>query len=167
MALSTYRASVAVAKRVLGSLIAIIDKAEAHAANRKIEPNALLQARLAPDMFHFTRQVQAVTDQARSLGRLAGVEPVKLENTEASFSDLKARIAKTLDFLDTLKREAVDEAADKTLSVPLGGQPMQINGADYLFNFVMPNLYFHATTAYDILRHNGVEVGKRDFLGIR
>jgi hypothetical protein len=167
MALSTHRASVAVAKRVLGSLHTILDKAEAHATAKKIEPNALLHARLAPDMFHFIRQVQATTDQARALARLANVEPLKIENTETSFSDLKGRISRTLDFLDTLDRNAVDAAADQTLSVPFGGQAMQINGADYLFNFVMPNLFFHATTAYDILRHNGVEIGKRDFLGMR
>jgi hypothetical protein len=167
MALSTYRASVAAAKRVLGSLASIIDKAEAHASLKKIEPNALLMARLAPDMFHFIRQVQATTDQARALARLAGVEPLKIENTETSFSDLKARIARTVDFLDTLQRDAIDGAADQTLSVPFGGQAMQINGADYLLNFVLPNFFFHATTAYDILRHNGVDIGKRDFLGMR
>ena len=167
MALSTHRASVAVAKRVLGSLHAILDKAEAHATVKKIEPSALLTARLAPDMFHLIRQVQATTDQARALARLANVEPPKIENVETSFADLKNRISRTLDFLDTLDRNEVEAAADRTLSVPLGGQTLEINGADYLFNFVMPNLFFHAATAYDILRHNGVEIGKRDFLGMR
>ena len=151
----------------LQSLGAILDKAKNWVETRKIDPNAILQARLAPDMFHFTRQVQAVTDQARNLGRLAGVEPPKYDNTEASFDDLKARIGRTVAFLGSLTPAQTAGAEDKTIDVPFGPQTVQMKGIDYLQRLVTPNFYFHLTAAYSILRHNGLEIGKRDFLGLR
>ena len=151
----------------LQSLGAILDKAKSWVEVRKIDPNAILQARLAPDMFHFTRQVQAVTDQARNVGRLAGVEPPKYDNTEANFDDLKARIGRTVAFLGSLTPAQTAGAEDKTIDVPFGPQTVQMKGIDYLQRLVTPNFYFHLTAAYSILRHNGLEIGKRDFLGIR
>jgi uncharacterized protein len=167
MTISMHQISVGVFKRTLGSLSAILDKAQASAESRKIEPDALLLARLAPDMFHLTRQVQAVTDQARASARLAGLEPLKIDNTEKSFAELKARIARTIEYLDTLTPARIDGSEDKQIGVPMGGQTMQVNALDYLTRFITPNFYFHLTAAYAILRHNGVDVGKRDFLGMR
>jgi hypothetical protein len=151
----------------LTNLSAIIDKAKSWVETKKIDPNAILHARLAPDMFDFARQVQAVTDQARNAGRLAGVEPPKYENTEASFDDLKARIARTVAFLESLTSAQTAGAEDKTIDVPFGPQKIQLKGIDYLQRLVVPNFFFHLTAAYSILRHNGLEIGKRDFLGLR
>jgi uncharacterized protein len=166
--LSMYRASVPVFKQLLRSLDMILEKAAAHAAARKIDPNALLQARLAPDMFHLTRQVQVASDQAKGIAaRLAGQEPPKFEDNEVTFADLKARIAKTVAFLDGLQPAQIDGSEDREISMPVGGQTLKLKGADYLLGFGMPNFYFHVTTAYAILRHNGLEIGKRDFIGGR
>lgn len=167
MAISMHQLSVATFKRGLGSLDAILDKASAYAEARKIEPNALLLARLAPDMFHLTRQVQAVTDQARASARLGGLEPLKIDNTETSFAELKGRIAKSVDFLASLSPAQIDGTETNMIGVPMGGQTMQVNALDYLQRFITPNYYFHLTMAYAILRHNGLDVGKRDFLGMR
>jgi len=168
MPLSMYRASVPVFKQLLKSLDAILDKAAAYAAARKIDPNALLQARLAPDMFHLTRQVQIASDQAKGIAaRLAGQEPPKFEDNEASFADLKARIAKTIAFLDGLQPAQIDGSEDREIAMPVGGQTLKFKGVDYLLGFGLPNFYFHVTTAYAILRHNGLEIGKRDFIGGR
>jgi len=151
----------------LQSLATILDKAKAWVETRKLDPNAILHARLAPDMFHFARQVQAVTDQARNVARLAGVEPPKYENTEATFDDLKTRISKTIAFLGSLTTAQTAGAEDKTIDVPFGPQTVQMKGIDYLERLVVPNFFFHLTAAYSILRHNGLEIGKRDFLGLR
>jgi hypothetical protein len=168
MKISMYRASVPVFTRLLKNLDAILDKAAAHATARKIDPNALLLARLAPDMFHFTRQVQAATDQAKGIAaRLAGSEPPKFDDKEVSFADLKLRIANTIGYLDTLKPEQIDGADEREIALPMGGQTVKLNGADFLFGLGLPNFFFHVTTAYAILRHNGLEIGKRDFLGGR
>jgi hypothetical protein len=167
MTISLHQLSVGVFKRGLGSLTAILDKAGSYAEARKIEPNALLLARLAPDMFHFTRQVQAVTDQSRATARLAGLEPLKIDNTETTVAELKARVGRTVDYLDTLTPAQLDGAEDKMIGIPMGGQIQQINALDYLQRFITPNYYFHLTMAYAILRHNGLDVGKRDFLGMR
>jgi len=166
MTISMYRASVPVFKRTLENLDAILDKAIKYAETRKIEPNVLLQGRLAPDMFNLIRQVQIATDQAKGgVARLAGQEPPKFDDIESSFADVKARIAKTIAFLNSFRPEQIDgsEARDITLSV--GGQTMKFKGLDYLLSFVTPNIYFHVTTTYAILRHNGLDVGKGDFLG--
>lgn len=167
MPISVSRSSISVCTRLLGSLDVFIDKADAHCTARKIDPDALLLARLFPDMYHFTRQVQATTDQARNIVRLVGGEPPKYENTEKTFADLKGRVAKTVTFLGSLDVAQLDSSADTEIALPMGGQTMQMSGTDYLLNLVLPNFYFHLTAAYSILRHNGVEVGKRDFLAFR
>ena len=167
MSISVSRSSVGVCTRLLGSLSVFIDKADAHSTARKLDPDALLVARLYPDMYHFTRQVQATTDQARNIVRLLGAEPPKYENSEKTFADLKGRVAKTMTFLGSLDAAQLDASADTQIALPMGGQTMQMSGADYLLNLVLPNFYFHLTAAYSILRHNGVDVGKRDFLALR
>jgi hypothetical protein len=167
MTISIDQISVAPFKAGLKSLDTMLDKAKTWADTKKLDPNALLLARLAPDMFHLTRQVQAVTDQARNVARLAGLEPPKYDNTETSFDELKARIAKSIAFLDTVTPEKTQGAEDKTIDVPMGPQTMQMKGIDYVQRLLVPNYFFHLTAAYMILRHNGLEIGKRDFLGMR
>lgn len=151
----------------LNALSAVLDKAEAHAAAKKIEPSVLLNFRLFPDMFALTRQVQIATDQAKNgSARLAGVEPPRFEDTETTLEQLKARIAKTLAYLKTLDPKAIDASADREITFPLGPTNKgHMKGADYLNHFVLPNFYFHLTATYAILRHCGVDIGKRDFLG--
>ncbi len=151
----------------LNALLGLLDKAEAYAQAKKIDPAVLLNARLYPDMFAFTRQVQIVTDQAKGGGaRLAGMDPPKFEDNETTIAELKARVAKTLAFVKTLDAKAIDGAGDRDVVFPMGPTNKgNMKGADYLNHFVLPNFYFHLTTAYDILRHNGVELGKRDYLG--
>ena len=150
----------------LGALSKILDKAAAHCAAKKIDPAVIMQMRLAPDMFPFARQVQLACDFAKNtVGRMTG-EPPKFPDEEKSFDDLKARIAKTLDYMKSVKAEAIDGAEEKDITFPIGPEnKMTLKGAPYLVGFALPNFYFHATTAYDILRHAGVEIGKRDFLG--
>lgn len=160
------KASIPVFEIVLNALSAILDKAEAHAGAKKVEPAVLLAMRLAPDMFALTRQVQVATDQAKNgSARLAGVEPPKFEDTESTIAQLKERIAKTVAFLKTLDTKAIDASADREITFPLGPNKGQMKGDDYLNHFVLPNFYFHAISAYAILRHAGAEIGKRDFLG--
>jgi uncharacterized protein len=166
MPLSMYQASVPLFRQTLSALSGILDKAAAYAAARKIEPQVLLGARLYPDMFPFARQVQLTTDFAKGASaRLAGVEIPKYEDTEASFDELKARIAKTLDFIKGLKPAQIDGSEEREITLTIAGQPMNFKGQGYLTGFALPNFYFHATTAYDILRHSGLEIGKRDFIG--
>jgi uncharacterized protein len=151
----------------LNALSAILDKAETFAAAKKIDAAVLLRTRLAPDMFDLTRQVQTVTDQARrGAARLAGVEPPSVPDTETTIDQLKARLASTVAYLKTLDRKQIDASVDREIKFPLGaGITGQMKGEDYLNHFVLPNFYFHLTTAYDILRHCGLDVGKRDFIG--
>jgi hypothetical protein len=151
----------------LNALSAILDKAEAFAKGKKIDPAVLLHSRLSPDMFDLTRQIQVATDGARrGSARLAGVEPPSYEDNETTIAQLKDRIAKTVAFLKTLDRKQIDAAADREITFPLGGTNKgQMKGDDYLNHFMLPNFYFHCTAAYAILRHCGVDVGKRDFLG--
>jgi uncharacterized protein len=166
MTLSMYQASVPVFLRTLAALSGILDKAAAHAAQRKIEPSVLLNARLFPDMFAFLRQVQLAADFAKGAGaRLAGIDVPKFADTESAFDELKTRIAKTADFLKTLTPAQIDGSENRDITIPIGGQPQSFKGQPYLLHFALPNFFFHATTAYDILRHCGVEVGKRDFIG--
>ncbi len=166
MTLSMYQASVPVFLRTLAALSGILDKAAAHAAQRKIEPSVLLNARLFPDMFAFLRQVQLAADFAKGAGaRLAGIDVPKFADTESTFDELKSRIARTVDFLKTLTPAQIDGSENRDITIPLGGQPQSFKGQPYLLHFALPNFFFHATTAYDILRHCGVEVGKRDFIG--
>lgn len=150
----------------LNALSAILDKAQAHAEAKRFDPAVLLNTRLFPDMFPLTRQVQIACDQAKNGGaRLAGTEPPKHDDNEKTLAELKARIAKTVAFVKTLDAAQIDGAADREITFPLGPQNKgHMKGADYLNHFVLPNFYFHLSTAYGILRHCGVELGKRDFL---
>ena len=161
-----YDHSIPVFAKMLGNLSALLDKAAKHCEAAKIDPNALLTFRLYPDMFPLTRQVQVAADQAKGgAARLAGVEVPKYEDTEKSFDDLKARIAKTIAFVNGIKPEQLANSAGRDVTLPLRGNPVTFKGEWYLKHFVMPNFYFHVTTAYDILRHNGVALGKGDFIG--
>ena len=167
MAFSMSQASLPVFEIELNALSAILGKAETYAAAKKIDPAVLLHTRLAPDMFDLTRQVQVATDQARrGSARLAGVEAPSYEDNETTIEQLKARLAKTIGYLKTLDGKQIDAAADREIIFPLSGaEKGHMKGADYLNHFVLPNFYFHCAAAYAILRHNGVEIGKRDFLG--
>ena len=166
MTISMYAASVPVFTRTLGALDAILDKAAAYAEARKIDPAVLLNARLSPDMFAFTRQVQIATDHAKGApARLAGLPVPSFEDTEKTFPELKARVGKTLAFLGALKPQQIDGSEGRDITLEVGGQDMAFKGQDYLLHFALPNFYFHATTAYAILRNNGLDIGKRDFMG--
>jgi hypothetical protein len=166
MALSMSGVGVASFLNTLGALSKILDKAAAHCAAKKIDQAVIMQMRLAPDMFPFAKQVQLVCDFAKNtLGRLTG-EPPKFPDDEKTFDDLKARIARTVDYVKSFKAGEIDATEDKDVTFPIGPQQtMTLKGAQYLTGFALPNFYFHATTAYDILRQSGVEIGKRDFLG--
>ena len=167
MTISMYKASVPVFLQFLNSLSAVLDKAAAHAEAKKIDPQVLLNCRLCPDMFPLVRQVRAATDHAISAcGKLADADGPKFDNSEASIPDLQARIAKTVEFLKGLKASQIDGTEDKKITFTFpSGATREFTGQGLLLNFSLPNFYFHATTAYDILRHNGVELGKRDFMG--
>ncbi len=167
MSLSVYQASVPLFTQLLGGLSAVLRKAEAHAADKKIDPSVLLQARLFPDMFALTRQVQIAADFAKgAAARLAGVDVPAYEDTEASFADLQARIAKTLAFIQGLPAADIEAGADRSIVLRPGTPKEQsFVGSSYLLNYTLPHFFFHTTTAYDILRHNGVEVGKKDYVG--
>ncbi len=151
----------------LNALSGLLDKAEAFAAAKKIDPAVLLRSRLSPDMFDLARQVQVATDQARrGAARLAGVEAPSYEDNETTIAQLKARLAKTVAYLKTLDRAKIDASAEREITFPLGPEKKgHMKGDDYLNHFVLPNFYFHCTAAYAILRHCGVEIGKRDFMG--
>jgi len=167
MAISMYQSSVPVFVKVLGSLSAILAKAAAYAEQKKIDPRVLLEGRLYPDMFPLTRQVQIATDGVKGCAaRLAGVEVPVFEDNEASFADLEARIAKTVAFVKSVPQEKIDGSEDRDIAIPMRGQTAHFKGQPFLLEFALPNFYFHVTTAYAILRHNGVEIGKRDFLGM-
>jgi hypothetical protein len=166
MTLSMYQASAPRFVNVLNNLSGILDKAQAHAEARKIDPVVLTSARLFPDMFPLGRQVQIACDTAKgAVARLAGVEVPKHEDTEQTFAELKARVAKTVAFIETFKPAQIDGSEEKDLTIKLGPREVQWKGMQYLLGFALPNFYFHVTTAYDILRHNGVELAKRDFIG--
>lgn len=166
MALSMYEASVPVFTRGLNQLAAILHKAAAHAQARRIDPAVLVNARLYPDMFPLTRQVQIATDHARgAAARLAGLERPPMADTEATFDELDARIAATLAYLETLQPAQIDGSEAREVTVPIRGTPVAFKGQPYLLGFALPNFYFHTVTAYAILRHCGVELGKPDFIG--
>jgi hypothetical protein len=161
-----YQASVPVFLRMLGNLSAILDKAAAHAETKKIDPSIFINARLAPDMFALARQVQIATDHAKGAGaRLAGLEVPSYADTESSFPELQARIAKTAAFLQGLSAAQIDGSEGRTITLKLRGNETNFTGQNYLLNFAMPNFYFHYTTTYAILRHNGVDIGKMDYMG--
>ncbi|MFA9216029.1 MAG: DUF1993 family protein [Sphingomonadaceae bacterium] len=164
--LSMSAASLPVFKQILNSLLAILDTAEQHAAAHKIEPAALLQFRLYPDMLPFTRQIQIAADFAKGCGaRLAGLDVPSYEDNETSFAELKARLNKTLAFLDTLTAAQIDGSETRAITTGSGDKTKHFTGQTYLFHYALPHFFFHATTAYDILRHNGVVIGKKNFIG--
>lgn len=166
MSISMYQASVPPLVRSLTNLGTILQKAAAHAEAKKIDPSVLINSRLYPDMFPLSRQVQIATDNAKgAASRLAGMEPPKFEDNEFSFPELVARIDKTIAFLQTFKPQQIDGSEDKTITLPMRDRTLTFKGMPYLLDYVLPNVYFHITTAYGILRHNGVEIGKQDFLG--
>jgi uncharacterized protein len=166
MPMSLYQVTVPVLVKTLANLRAVLEKAKAHALDHKIEESVLVNARLYPDMLPLSRQVQIATDIARGgAARLAGVEPPSYEDKEQTFDDLMARIARTIDYMKGLDVKAFDSAETREITRPLRGEPHTFTGANYLLQFATPNVYFHTATAYDILRHNGVVLGKTDYLG--
>ena len=166
MTLSLYDVSVPVFTRSLKALDTILGKAAAHAEARKIDPSVFLQARLAPDMFPLVRQAQLATDFAKGgAGRLAGVELPKYPDDEKTFAELSERIAKTLAFIGSLNRSQFDGAETREIVMSIRGEERRFVGQPFLLHNAMPNFFFHLTTAYAILRHNGVELGKMDFIG--
>ena len=166
MAFSLYQASVPVFEQMLTGLSGVLDKAAAYVEEKKIDPTALLNDRLFSNMFPFIRQVQVAADWAKNTSaRLAGVEPPKFPDEEKSFAELKERIAKTLAFIKGLDHAAIDNAAEKQIVFPAGPAKRQMAGADFLLHQTMPHFFFHVTTAYDILRSNGLDLAKRDFMG--
>ncbi len=161
-----YEATVSAFTQQLGALAAILEKAEAFCAAKKVDPSVILSSRLAPDMLPFLRQILIACDFAKNCsGRLAGGEVPKFEDNEKTFEDLKARIAKTTAYLATLDKHAIDTAAGRVLEFPIGPNKMKMEIAAYALRFALPNFYFHSATAYNILRENGIEIGKRDFMG--
>jgi uncharacterized protein len=166
MPLSMYSASVPVFQHMLRNLVHILDKGEASAQARKFDPSVLATARLAPDMLPFTRQILIACDAAKlGVARISGLEAPKFEDNEATFPELKARIQKTLDWLGTVPASALDGTEDKDITFPVGRDATRTMKAQaYLLTWAVPNFFFHITTAYAILRHNGVDLGKRDYL---
>jgi hypothetical protein len=161
-----YQASTPMFVRQLTALTAILKTAAAFAEARKIDPSVLLNARLAPDQFPLTRQVQIATDGAKGgIARLAGLDAPSYPDDETTFEQLEARLAKTIAFLQSVTADQVDGSEDRPIHVKLRSGELNFTGQDFLLHFVIPNFFFHVTTAYAILRHNGVEIGKRDYLG--
>lgn len=166
MEFSMYTASVPVFAKMLGNLAAILDKAAAYAEQKKIDPAVLLNARLFPDMFALTKQVQLACDFAKgAVARLAGEEPPKYDDNETTVAELKARIARTIGYIQGFSPHRFDGADTREVELKIRGETLRYPGLTYLLHVALPNFYFHVTTAYDILRHNGVELGKRDFIG--
>jgi hypothetical protein len=166
MTISMYQASVPVLIRTLSNLVGILEKGAKYAETKKIDPSVLVNSRLSPDMFPLFRQVQIASDIAkRGAAQLAGVEAPKFEDNETTFPELIDRIQKTISYLDTFKSEQIDGSEERTITLQMRDNTLSFQGMPFLLYFVLPNVYFHVTTAYDILRHCGVEVGKQDFLG--
>ena len=166
MSLSMYQASVPVLTRALTNLIAVLEKGAAYAEAKKIDPSVLLNYRLAADMFPLTRQVQIATDMSKGcVARLAGVEIPKYDDTEASFPELIARLRKTIDFINSFSAAQIDGSEDKTVTLQRKDGDVTYKGQPYLLFYVQPHVYFHCTTSYAILRHIGVDIGKKDFIG--
>jgi uncharacterized protein len=166
MKISMHAMSVDVFTHTLGNLSALLEKGVAHARQRKFEPAVLLNARLAPDMLPLTRPVQIACDVAKAaVARLAAQEPPRFADTESSFEELHARIARTLDYLKSVPAGALDDSESRDIKFTAGERTLEFKGLEFLQRWALPNVFFHVTTAYAILRHNGVELGKRDFLG--
>ena len=165
MKISVHAVSVDLLANTLANLSHVLDKGQAHAVARKYDPALLVAARLAPDMLPLTRQVQIACDMSKfGVARLAGVEAPKFEDKEQTFEELRARIARTIDFIKGVPAGALEGTEDRVIKVPLRDRTLEFKGLDYLVRWVLPNAFFHVTTAYAILRHAGVEVGKNDFL---
>ena len=166
MTLSMYEASVPSFIRMLTSLDAILVKAQTQAAAKKVDPTVLLNSRLFPDMFPLMRQIQIATDHAKgAVARLAGVDVPKYEDNEQSIEDIRARLAKTIAFVGSFAAPQIDGSEANTIELKVGGHELSFTGMNYLIGFALPNFYFHVVTAYNILRHNGIEIGKRDYMG--
>jgi uncharacterized protein len=166
MTLSMYQLAVPPFVQGLSAMSVVLAKADAFAAGKKVEPAVLLAARLAPDMFPLSRQVQIACDFAKSTAaRLAGIEVPSWKDDEKTIADLRSRVAKTLDYVRSFKAGQIDGSEVRDVAITLAGKPVTFKGQPYLVHFVLPNFYFHCTVAYAILRHNGVELGKRDFMG--
>ena len=167
MPITMYGATVPAFVQMLDSLAAILAKADAYAAERKIDPAVLLGWRLAPDMFALARQVQIATDHAKGCcARLAGVEVPKYPDDETTFADLRARIARTIELVQSFEPGDIDGSEERELMITAGSRELRFKGQQYLVNFALPNFYFHVTTAYAILRHCGLPIGKRDYMGM-
>jgi len=166
MTLSMYQASVPVFLRALGNLQHVLRKGEAHAEARKYDPNLLLQGRLTVDMLPLTRQVQIATDMAKNgCARLAGVDPLKFEDNETSFAELHARVDRAIDYIKSFKADQIDGSETRAVTIKTRSGEQHFEGEGYLLHFVIPNLFFHCTTAYAILREAGADLGKTDFIG--
>jgi hypothetical protein len=166
MSLSLYQCSVPVYERSLNAFLAILDKAEEHALARKFDPSGYLTIKLSPDMWPLARQIQAFCDHAKNSSfRLAGQTPPAKEDKETTITELRERIQATLDMLKSIDAKAMEGGETREILIPAGANKLKVPGADYLLHFAMPNFYFHLTTAYDILRAGGVEIGKRNFMG--
>lgn len=166
MTISMYQASVPVCIRSLNNLVGILEKGATYAETKKIDSSVLVNSRLFPDMFPLSRQVQIASDIARrGAAQLAGTEAPKFEDNETTLTELIDRVQKTISYLDTFKPEQIDGSEDKTITITQGDKSLSFQGMPFLLYFVLPNVYFHVTTTYDILRHCGVELGKKDFLG--
>jgi len=166
MKISMYALSHDVFKKSLTQLLHIMDKGLANAKTRNFDPNVLAGTRLAPDMLAFTKQIQLTSDFAKnSMARLAGIDPPKFEDTETTMDELVARVKKTLEYIGTVPAAALEGSEDRDIKIPLRDRTIETKGLPFLQNWALPNFFFHYVTAYNLLRHNGVDIGKRDFLG--
>ena len=166
MKISMYALSHDVFKKSLTQLLHIMEKGVANAKARNFDPNVLAGTRLAPDMFVFSKQIPLTSDFAKnSMARLAGIDPPKFDDTETTMEELVARVKKTLDYIGTVPASAVDNSEDRDIKIPLRDRTIETKGLPFLQNWALPNFFFHYVTAYNLLRHNGVDIGKRDFLG--
>jgi hypothetical protein len=166
MKISMYAMSHDVFKKSLTQLLHLMEKGVANAKTRSFEPNVFVGLRLAPDMLPFSRQIQLTSDFAKNtMARLAGIDPPKFEDTETTLDELVARVKKTLDYIDTVSAASLEGSEDRDIKIPLRDRTLEFKGLPFLQNWAIPNFFFHYVTAYNLLRHNGVDVGKRDFLG--
>jgi len=166
MSVSTYDILVPTVNRMFGNVLALLKKAEAYAAAKKIDVGVLLNSRLAPDMFPLIKQIQIASDTVKAAaGRLTGSDVPSFADTETTLPELEARITKTLDYINSIPAEKYAGCENRPIVVPRRSGDAHFNGLAYVLQFVLPNFYFHATTTYAILRHNGVDIGKNDFLG--
>ncbi|NOT13760.1 MAG: DUF1993 domain-containing protein [Methylococcaceae bacterium] len=166
MSVSMYQTSIPTFVRMLKNLATILDKASAHAEAKKIDPNVFINARLAPDMYPLSRQIQIATDMAKGCAaRLAGIEIPRFEDNESTFAELQARIAKTIAFLQSVNIDQINGSAERIVTLKMHDKEISYLGQTYLLEFALPHFYFHITTAYAILRHYGLEIGKRDYIG--